>query len=97
MVEKMITLFQTFGRPVLCTEYLSRPANTFENVLPLLHKNRVGAINFGLVNGKCNFQFYGNDLPEPKFWKHDIFRKDGTPFDPRELDVIRSYTAVGKK
>lgn len=94
-VQKMIDLFKTFGRPMLCTEYLLRPKNTFENVLPLFHKHRVGAINFGLVNGKCNFQFFGGDLPEPKFWKHDIFRKDGTSFDPHELDVIRCYTQIG--
>lgn len=27
--------------------------------------------------------------PEPKVWFHDIFRKDGTPFDQEEIDIIR--------
>ena len=32
---------------------------------------------------------------EPKVWFHDIFRKDGTPYDEKETDFIKSLT--GKK
>ena len=27
--------------------------------------------------------------PEPKVWFHDILRKDGTPFDPKEIELIK--------
>ena len=29
---------------------------------------------------------------EPTVWFHDIFRPDGTPFDPEEVDYIRRVT-----
>jgi len=32
----------------------------------------------------------GDPIPEPPLWFHDIFRTDGTPFDPKEIDFIKS-------
>ena len=32
------------------------------------------------------------DLPEPRDWKHDIFRADAAPFDPKEIEQIRKLT-----
>ncbi len=96
-VKEMIKLTSSFGRPVLCTEYVRRPANNFFNVTPMLKEANVGAIHFGLVNGKCNLQFFNRkDLPEPKIWKHDIFRVDGTPYDPDEVELIKQMT-IGNK
>lgn len=40
------------GRPIICTEYMGRPDSTFQDCLPILKENRVGAINWGLVHGK---------------------------------------------
>lgn len=40
------------GRPIICTEYMGRPDSTFKSCLPVLKENGVGAINWGLVNGK---------------------------------------------
>ena len=34
----------------------------------------------------------GEPFPEPKVWFHDIFRTDGTPFDPREVELFRELT-----
>ena len=97
-VETMIGMLKRFRRPMVCQEYLARTyGNTFETVLPILKKAGVGAINWGLVNGKCQFHIpwgYKADDPEPEIWFHDIFRKDGTPYDPREIAFIRSMTAV---
>jgi hypothetical protein len=67
--------------------------------MPLLKQNKIVAINWGLVAGKTN-TMYAWDTPmpnggEPKIWFHDIFRKDGTPFDKKETDFIKSLT--GKK
>ena len=40
------------GRPIICTEYMSRGSgSTFETVMPYFKEN-VGAINWGLVNGR---------------------------------------------
>jgi len=32
------------------------------------------------------------DGKEPKIWFHDIFRPNGTPYDQKEVDFIKSLT-----
>jgi hypothetical protein len=34
--------------------------------------------------------------PVPKLWQHDILRKDGTPFDEKEIELIRKMMANKK-
>ena len=83
-------------RPIICTEYLNRQNyNRFETHLPLFKKYNIGAINWGLVSGKTNtiWEWKTWDNPsakEPEIWFHDIFRKDGTPFDKKEIIFIQS-------
>lgn len=88
------------GRPVICTEYMARTnKSNFLTHLPILRKMNVAAINWGLVSGKSNTIFpWGSKegSPEPKIWFHDIFRKDGTPFDARETKLIRELSGKGK-
>jgi formylglycine-generating enzyme required for sulfatase activity len=36
----------------------------------------------------------GDAIPEPPLWFHDIFRVDGTPFDPAEVEFIRGMTGA---
>jgi hypothetical protein len=85
---------------MICTEYMARRNNSlFSNILPMLKKQNVGAINWGLVSGKTN-TIYAWDTPlangsEPALWFHDVFRKDGTPYKPDEINVIKEQT--GKK
>lgn len=98
-LEAEILKLQALGRPVVCSEYMARTnGSTFEKNMPVLKKYGVGAINWGLVSGKTNTIFpWGSKpgSPEPPLWFHDIFRKDGTPFDAREVRLIRQLT--GKK
>ncbi|HJL95614.1 MAG TPA: 1,4-beta-xylanase [SAR86 cluster bacterium] len=35
-------------------------------------------------------------IPEPEVWFHDILRKNGTPFDKKEVAFIKKITAVKK-
>lgn len=92
--NRIIELLKTHGRPMICTEYMARTRNNrFSNTLPLLKKNNIGAINWGLVNGKSN-TIYAWNTPidsgeEPVEWFHDIFRKDGTPYRQDEIDLIK--------
>lgn len=88
------------GRPTICTEYMSRgTGSTFENILPILHEQNVGAINWGLVAGRSNTIYpwstvdQPGTVPEPDLWHHDVFRADGSAFDPQEAELIRSLTA----
>jgi hypothetical protein len=98
-LESEIKRLQALGKPVICSEYMARTNNsTFEKNLPVLRQYQVGAINWGLVSGKTNTIFpWGSKAgsAEPAVWFHDIFRSDGTPFDPREVALIRQLT--GKK
>lgn len=98
-MKEAIDSLQKRGRPVICTEYMARSNNSkFETHLPILKKYNVGAINWGLVSGKSNTIFpWGSKegSPEPNPWFHDIFRKDGTAYDFKEVDLIKKLT--GKK
>jgi hypothetical protein len=96
-----IDSLKKFGRPLICTEYMARLRNsTFFNIMPMLKKENIAAINWGLVSGKTNTK-YAWDTPmpdgaEPKIWFHDIFRPDGTPYSQAEVDLIKSLTGVIK-
>lgn len=98
-MENEIIELQKMGKPVICSEYMARTNNSkFETHLPIMKKYNVGAINWGFVNGKSNTIFpWGSkeDSPEPKIWFHDLFRKDGTPYDIKEIEIIKSL--AGKK
>ena len=99
-LEAQILDLQKMGRPLICTEYMARTRNsTFQTCLPIFKKYKVGAINWGLVKGKTN-TIYAWDAPmpsgeEPKAWFHDIFRPNGSVFDPNETAVIKQL-ATGK-
>ncbi len=92
-----IELLKTHGRPMICTEYMARRNNSyFQNVMPILKNNNVGAINWGFVSGKTNTIFAWDepkpDQKEPELWFHDIYRQDKTPFDYKEIEVIKQLT-----
>jgi len=97
--QEAIDSLKKYGRPLICTEYMARLRNsTFFNIMPLLKKENIAAINWGLVSGKTNTK-YAWDTPmpdgaEPKIWFHDIFRPNGTPYSEAEVDLIRSLTGV---
>lgn len=92
-----IESLQMLNRPLICTEYMARRNNSrFQNILPLLKKEKVGAINWGFVAGKTNTIYAWDEVissgEEPKLWFHDIYRPDGSPYDSQEIDCIRLLT-----
>lgn len=89
-----VRLLKTYGRPMICTEYMARHFNSkFQNVLPMLKEHNVGAINWGFVAGKTNTIYKWGDTVadgrEPDLWFHDILRKNGEPYDQEEVDIIK--------
>lgn len=96
--QQWIDSLRAYGRPLICTEYMARTRNSlFKDIMPLLMEENVGAYNWGLVAGKSN-TIYAWDTPmpngkEPKIWFHDIFRKDGTPYDPKEVALIKDLAS----
>lgn len=95
--QRVIQLLKANGKPLICTEYMARTRNSrFSNILPMLKKENVGAINWGLVAGKSN-TIYAWDSPitdgsQPVEWFHDIFFKDGTPYRQDEVNLIKKIT-----
>jgi hypothetical protein len=102
-ITRRIEALRTFGRPILCTEYMARGAgSTFQNTLPILKRYRVAAINWGLVAGKTQTIYPWDSWQKPyvgahtlPVWFHDVFRPDGQPYSQAEVDFIREITGRG--
>ena len=94
----------TYGRPVICTEYMARGAgSTIDTVLPIGKRLDVGMINWGFVVGKTQ-----TDLPwdswqrpytsrPPVVWHHELLHPDGTAYRPREIAIIKALSAAPRK
>ncbi len=100
---RQVELLKRYKRPILCTEYMARGVgSTFQGTLPIAKANKVAAINWGLVAGKTQTYLpwdswekpYINGR-EPAVWFHEVFRTDGKPYRPEEVDFIRAI--IGKK
>ncbi|HEX8359208.1 MAG TPA: cellulase family glycosylhydrolase [Longimicrobium sp.] len=100
-LRPLVAALQCYGRPILCTEYMARPrGSTFQAVLPMFKEQGVAAYNWGMVQGKSQTIYPWDSwnrryTAEPEVWFHDIFRTDGTPYDPREVELIRRLTGRG--
>lgn len=96
-LETFIRMLKPFNRPMVCQEYMARTYNsTFQGCLPIFKREKIAALNWGLVEGKCNFHYpWGHKLEdgEPELWFHDIFYEDYTPFSQEEVDFIKSITS----
>jgi hypothetical protein len=96
---RVVQLLKSFGKPLICTEYMARPRNSrFATVLPMLKKENVAAINWGFVAGKSNTK-YAWDTPlvdgsEPIEWFHDIFTPDGKPYRADEVNLIKKLNDI---
>lgn len=96
--EQCVKNMERYGRPVICTEYMSRGnGSTFEGSLPVAKKYKVAAFNWGLVDGKSQTIYPWDSWQvkytgEPTLWFHDIFRKDGSAYKKTEVDFIKEIT-----
>jgi hypothetical protein len=97
--QREITWLRKYNRPVICTEYMARPAgSTFDAILPIAKQEHVGAINWGFVAGKTQTYFPWESwqhpyiLDQPPVWFHEVLHPDGTPYRQAEVDLIRKLT-----
>ena len=95
-------LEKRFGRPLYNTEWLVRTWGCeFSDNYAFMARRKVGAFNWGFVNGKYQthepyepmwkgkFEFGG----DPTRWFHDLFRISHHPYDPYEIAVARNVNA----
>ncbi|MDQ2711578.1 MAG: cellulase family glycosylhydrolase [Acidobacteriota bacterium] len=99
--ETEVKWLQSFGRPIICTEYMARPrGSTFDAILPIAKQYKVGAINWGFVAGKSQTYLPWDSWQrpyvdrQPSVWFHDIFRENGQPYKPDEVAFIRKITGA---
>jgi len=97
--EMRVKGLQQYGRPIICTEYMARPLkSSFETILPIAKQYKVGAINWGFVQGKTQTNYpwdswqhpYGS--AQPPVWFHDIFYTDGKAYAESEVAFIKQIT-----
>lgn len=103
LFEREVKWLQSYHRPLICTEFMARPkGSTFEGILPIAKKFKVGAINWGFVKGKSQTYLPWDSWQhpyvnrQPSVWFHDIFYPDGRPYRPAEVQFIREITGVAK-
>lgn len=101
--EKRAKQMLSYGRPVLCTEYMARGnGSTFDGSLPLGKKYNIAMINWGFVDGKSQTRLPWDSwkkpytYDEPTIWFHEVFRADGKPYRQAEADLIRRLATSPK-
>jgi hypothetical protein len=98
VTQRRIDELKTYGRPLLCTEFMARGnGSTFETALPIFKKEKIAAYCWGLVDGKSQTKYpwptwQMPNLGEPDPWHHDIFHTDGKPYRESEVKLIRELT-----
>lgn len=81
-LQANIDSLQLAGRPIICSEWLNRSAeSTVESCLPVLARENVGAMHWGLVNGRTQTNLRWGAKPgqtTPQLWQHDLYRSEWT-------------------
>jgi hypothetical protein len=94
---------ETYGRPLICTEYMARgDGSTIDGDLPIAKRMDVGMLNWGFVEGKTqtNLPWDSWERPyvllQPPVWHHDLLWPDGRPYREREAQILRALSAAPK-
>ena len=101
--EKRIKWLTRYNRPLICTEYMARGNGSFFfGSLPVARVHNVGMINWGFVQGKTQTHLPWDSWQhpyvdrEPSVWFHEVFRNDGTPYMPEEVEFIKRMSGKVK-
>ncbi len=88
------------GRPLLCTEWLARTAGSTADLLEVFAERDVGAINWGLVDGRTQTRFpwksWTEAIDDDEPWFHELLHADGRPYDATEASLFRRLTSDGR-
>jgi len=100
-LENHIREIQQPGRPAICTEWMNRgTGSTVAGCLPIFRRKNVGAMHWGLVNGKTQTHLNWGHMPgqpDPPVSQHNLFRGDKTPYDPVEIELFKITLAELKE
>ena len=98
--EKLAAVIKSLashGRPLLCTEWLARSAGSTVDLLSVFKDAGVGAINWGLVDGRTQTRFpwrsWTEQVDDNEPWFHELLHPDGTAYDVQEIETFRRLTS----
>jgi hypothetical protein len=96
---EFIQRLRQYNRPIICSEWMNRPSkSTVEDVMPLLKKENVGSIMWGLINGKTQthlpWGFRPEKLPYTGLWQHDLYSSDFKPYNVGEIEIIKKLNGI---
>lgn len=100
LLHKAIEITERYNRPMLCTEWLARHAQScLHEQLPLFKQKNIGCYQWGLVNGKTQThlpwpEIKRNDKDYANQWFHDLLDGQGNPYDPSEVQLIKALAEV---
>lgn len=98
LMNNVITYLEQYSRPMLCTEWLARHAeSTMQEQLPIFKKHHIGCYQWGLVKGKTQTHLPWPEIKkiDPNYqqrWFHDLFDENGTPYDAEETSLLKDLT-----
>ena len=92
----IINGLQQYQRPLICTEWLARSEGSTVDNLQVFSDQKVGAINWGLVDGKTQTRFpwrsWWEEVDEDEPWFHELLYADGTSYSEQEANTFRRIT-----
>jgi hypothetical protein len=101
--ERIIDMLAARERPVFCTEWMARAVESrIGDQLELMRRRDVGCFHWGLVRGRTQTDLPWPEkllrtvggVPGPTGWFHDLLEPDGSPHDPKEIEMIRGLGTV---
>ena len=94
-LRERIAVCETYGRPVVNTEWLRRQVgNTFEEILPEFKNHKIGWYHWGLVQGKTQTWLHwasSKDEVKSSPWQHDMFTPEHKIYDQKEIEMVKNF------
>ena len=98
-MKEWVDAMKSYKRPISCTEYMARPMrSTFDPILGVPEGAKGSTPTTGAsCRGRRTRSTRGTrgrslTTRSRRVWFHDIFRTDGTPYDVKEVEYIKSVT-----
>ena len=92
-LTSVIDALSGYERPLVCTEWLARTAGSTVDLLAVFAERGVGAINWGLVDGRTQTRFpwrsWTEAVTDEEPWFHELLKRDGSPYDIDEVKLFR--------
>ncbi|MFH8135752.1 1,4-beta-xylanase [Pantoea osteomyelitidis] len=94
LLHKAIDVLKKYHRPMLCTEWLARHAEShMHEQLPIFKEEGIGCYQWGLVKGRTQThipwpEIKKSDATFRERWFHDFFNENGVAYDESEKQLL---------